>query len=138
PRSRSNRSSRPSRPRRTRRRSEGEVMRRLVLSAAVFALLTSVGIGAGMPVAGAKSEKGVVVFNGQGNDLDAYTATPPFKHQTVIQTRAKDPKGLDLNAQICFFPDNKTFIGGEDTGQPDPVQGWGIFRLSGTKVGRFK
>ena len=71
-----------------------------------------------------------IVLNGQGNDLDAYASNPPFKHQTVITTRAKDPKGFDINAQICFFPDGRTFIAGEDTGQPDPIQGWGIFKLS--------
>ncbi len=77
-----------------------------------------------------------IVFNGQGNDLDAYAPTPPFKTQNVYTTREKDPKGFDINAQICFFgPGNRTFIAGEDTGQPDPIQGWGIFRLRGTKVG---
>ena len=84
------------------------------------------------------SKSAVIVFSGQGNDLDAYTGAPPFKHQTVIKTRASDPKGLDLNAQICFFPDNKRFIAGEDTGQPDPLQGWGIFKISGTKIGKLK
>jgi hypothetical protein len=77
----------------------------------------------------------VIVLNGQGNDLEAYSSRRPFKHQTVIQTRAKDPEGLDINAQICFFPDGRTFIAGEDTGQPDPLQGWGIFRLRGNRVG---
>ena len=86
---------------------------------------------------GTKANARVIVFNGQGNDLDAYSAVEPFKHQTVITTRAKDPKGLDLNAQICFFPDGKRFIAGEDTSQPDPIQGWGIFELSGTKVGKL-
>lgn len=92
------------------------------------------------PPAMAKKAKAsdVIVFNGQGNDLDAYTGAPPFKHQTVITNRNANPKGLDLNAQICFFPDNKRFIAGEDTGQPDPLQGWGIFRISGTKVGKLK
>ena len=77
----------------------------------------------------------VIVLNGQGNDLDAYSSRPPFRHQTVIETATRDPKGLDINAQICFFPDGRTFIAGEDTGQPDPVQGWGIFRLRGHRVG---
>jgi len=80
----------------------------------------------------------VIVLNGQGNDLDAYSPIPPFKHQKVYTTRAKDPKGFDINAQICFFGDGRTFIAGEDTGQPDPIQGWGIFRLRGSKVGSLK
>ena len=52
-----------------------------------------------------------------------------------ITTRADDPKGLDINAQICFFPGTAPrrtwFIAGEDTGQPNPPQGWGIFQLHG-------
>ena len=86
---------------------------------------------------GTQADARVIVFNGQANDLDAYSAVEPFKHQTVITSRAKDPKGLDLNAQICFFPDGKRFIAGEDTNQPNPIQGWGIFKLGGTKVGKL-
>lgn len=78
----------------------------------------------------------VVVFNGQGNNLDAYGAGDPAPTQRVITTAAEDPDGLDINAQICFFPDGSgRFIAGEDTGQPDPPAGWGIFQLSGTGVG---
>ena len=53
----------------------------------------------------------------------------------MITTHAEGPEGLDINAQICFFPDGRTFIAGEDTGQPDPTQGWGIFKLPGTRSG---
>ena len=61
----------------------------------------------------------------------------------MIETIATDPKGLDINAQICFFPQDagksvRRFIAGEDTHQPDPPQGWGIFKLKGTKVGAFR
>jgi hypothetical protein len=80
----------------------------------------------------------VIVFNGEGNNLNAYAAKPPFKKQTVIRNHEDDPDGLDINAQICFFPDGSNrFVAGEDTGQPDPPQGWGIFKLSGKKVGKF-
>ncbi|MCJ7437302.1 MAG: hypothetical protein MUP97_06025, partial [Acidimicrobiia bacterium] len=37
----------------------------------------------------------VIVFNGQGNDLDAYASTPPFTTQKVYTTREKNPKGFD-------------------------------------------
>jgi hypothetical protein len=80
-----------------------------------------------------------IVFNGQGNDLDAYAPNPPFTTQNVYTTREHDPKGFDINAQICFFgKDGRTFIAGEDTGQPDPIQGWGIFKLQGSKIGSLK
>ena len=86
-----------------------------------------------------KSPEGVIVFNGEGNNLNAYAAEPPFTKQTVIRNHDDDPqKGLDINAQICFFPGGSNrFIAGEDTGQPNPPQGWGIFQLRGTQVGKL-
>lgn len=82
---------------------------------------------------------GVIVFNGQGNHLDAYDAEPPFAHQRVITNRAEDPQGLDINGQICFFPDgSRRFIAGEDTDQKaGNTQGWGIFELTGDRVGEL-
>jgi hypothetical protein len=84
-----------------------------------------------------------IVFSGEGNNLNAYDSAPPFRKQRVITTRADDPKGLDINAQICFFPgtkrgDTKWFIAGEDTGQPNPPQGWGIFQLKGKRIGHLQ
>jgi hypothetical protein len=77
-----------------------------------------------------------IVFNGEGNNLNAYDSQPPFDKQTVITNAEDDPDGLDINAQICFFPDGShRFIAGEDTGQPDPPQGWGIFQLDGNAIG---
>jgi sugar lactone lactonase YvrE len=79
------------------------------------------------------------VFNGQANNLDAYEPAPPFTTQRVISTVADEPDGMDINAQICFFPDGSNrFIAGEDTGQKaGDRQGWGIFQLEGTSVGTF-
>ena len=78
----------------------------------------------------------VLVFGAEGNNLDAYGTGDPSEVQRVITTAAEDPDGLDINAQICFFPDGSgRFIAGEDTGQPDPPAGWGIFQLSGTGIG---
>ncbi len=80
----------------------------------------------------------VIVFNGEGDNLNAYSSKPPFKKQTVIRNHDDDPEGLDINAQICFFPDGSNrFVAGEDTGQPDPPQGWGIFKLRGSSVGKL-
>jgi hypothetical protein len=90
-----------------------------------------------------------IVFNGQGNNLDAYETTPgddgTFATQRVFETVDADPEnGRDLNAQLCFLPPTASgeqrFIGGEDTGQDDPDRpaGWGIFRLEGTEVGRLE
>jgi hypothetical protein len=77
-----------------------------------------------------------IVFSGEGNRLNAYAPDDDDRKQTVIQTRSQDPGGLDINAQICFDPDgSRRFIAGEDTGQPDPPQGWGFFQLEGDEVG---
>jgi hypothetical protein len=77
-----------------------------------------------------------IVFNGEANNLNAFDSQPPFDQQTVITNAEDDPEGLDINAQICFFPDGShRFIAGEDTGQPDPPQGWGIFQLDGNAIG---
>jgi hypothetical protein len=80
-----------------------------------------------------------IVFNGEGNNLDAYDSQPPFATQRVIRTIADDPSGLDINAQICFFPDGSDrFVAGEDAGQTSGrTQGWGIFQLSGEAIGEL-
>ncbi len=80
-----------------------------------------------------------LVFNGQGNHLDAYTTEPPFEHQRVITSAEDDPEtGLDINAQLCFYEEDGTryLIAGEDTDQGgEGVQGWGIFEVTGATVG---
>jgi len=113
-------------------------MKRASMTAVVLAGL--LGLVAASPAMAGTDEAGVgvIVLNGQGNDLDAYSGTEPFKHQLVIQNHNDDPQGRDINAQICFFPDNKRFIAGEDTGQPDPLQGWGIFTIKGKRIGKLK
>jgi hypothetical protein len=121
-------------------------MRRALLILAVAVAATALVVPAAVAGASRPERSGpsrAIVFNGEGNNLNAYESVPPFKHQRVITTRDDDPKGLDINAQICFFPKVKKggthwFIAGEDTGQPNPPQGWGIFRLKGDKVGKLK
>ena len=78
-----------------------------------------------------------IVLSGQGNNLLAYATDESGDSQVVLTNKEDDPEtGRDINAQICFFPDDPTqFIAGEDTNQPDPLQGWGIFRLEGDEVG---
>ncbi|MGQ0805166.1 MAG: hypothetical protein ACT4PI_15060 [Actinomycetota bacterium] len=110
--------------------------------------VTALTVSAGAPVGAERggSKRTVIVFNGEGNNLNAYEAKPPFEKQTVVTNHNDDPEaGLDINAQICFFPKGapgpgkgeRWFIAGEDTGQPDPPPGWGIFQLKGTDVGEL-
>ncbi len=110
----------------------------LVGTAAAIALVAAWAGPGGTSRPTQSSSKGVIIFNGEGNNLNAYTADPPFTKQNVIRNHDDDPKGLDINAQICFFPGSpKRFIAGEDTGQPNPPQGWGIFELHGNTVGKL-
>jgi hypothetical protein len=85
-----------------------------------------------------------IVLNGQGNNLDAYSAegtgeAPTFGNQRVVTNAEEDPDGLDINAQLCVFESDgqRMLIAGEDTGQPDPPAGWGIFELNGDKLGEL-
>jgi len=81
------------------------------------------------------AESSVMVFNGEGNNLNVYATEPPFDAQQVFTNAEDDPDGLDINAQICFFDDGTRMIAGEDTGQPDPPPGWGIFEVEGDAIG---
>lgn len=93
--------------------------------------------GSSTTVAG---DAGYAVFNGEGNNLTAYSPDAPFESQRIFTNVNEDPDGRDINAQICFWDDpelGRLFIAGEDTGQPDPPQGWGIFRLDGEQEGDF-
>jgi hypothetical protein len=113
-------------------------IRLVLVAAAAIALVVAWDGTGGTSRPAQSSSKGVIVLNGEGNNLNAYTADPPFTKQNVIRNHDDDPKGLDINAQICFFPDgSKRFIAGEDTGQPNPPQGWGIFQLHGDAVGKL-
>jgi hypothetical protein len=39
---------------------------------------------------------------------------------------------------VCALPDGSgRFVAGEDTGQPDPPAGWGVFETDGAQVGRL-
>lgn len=72
----------------------------------------------------------VVVFGAEACRLVAYDKHDDYANQTVIP-RANNG-GLDINAQICFFPDaSGWFVAGEDTGQPTVPAGFGIFQLQG-------
>lgn len=121
-------------------------MRRLHLLLPVLVLGL---VSTALPRANAASDT-TIVFNGEGNRLNAYDAATGAK-QLVVHSAADAESGKtspsparDINAQICFFKgkDGSTrFIAGEDTGQGsggvDGQPGWGIFKLEGKKVGKL-
>src|SRR5690606_26059382 len=95
----------------------------------------------GEPTAPADAGRGpdpLIVLGTEGNDPNADAAEPPYDKQTVITNAADDPDGLDINGQLCFFPDDPhRLIAGEDTGQPERTPGWGIFEIDGDRVGEL-
>jgi hypothetical protein len=86
-----------------------------------------------------------VLFSPEGNNLWAYATTPPFTAQKVnaanhtFDGSPPNPTGWDINGEVCSFTSHgkRYLITGEDTNQPDPPAGWGIFELTGTRVGEF-
>jgi len=91
------------------------------------------------------SSTDTVLFSPEGNNLWAYGTTPPFAAQKVdaanhtFDGSPGDPNGWDINGEICSFNQGGKhyLITGEDTHQPNPLPGWGIFELTGTQVGMF-
>jgi hypothetical protein len=81
-----------------------------------------------------------ILLSPQNNDLVAYATEPPFDAQVVIRNADAEPGGgLDINGQVCFDPDDpQRFVAGEDTDQgPDNLPGWGIFEISGDRIGEL-
>jgi hypothetical protein len=130
----------------------------LALAAAACA-----GDDGGAPASGSRSDTAppagadagpseVLVLSGQGNDLVAYRITravpghaggdgasrsfqlTDVAPQVVITNAEDDPAGRDVNGQVCFL-DERAFVAGEDTGQPAPPAGFGLFALAGDTVG---
>ena len=117
-------------------RHPSRVFFRAVLGALLVASLVESRVARAVQVISPAVGRRVIVFNGENNRLNAYDPASGFLKQTVIPSSSDSPQGLDINAQICFDPEgSRRFIAGEDTNQPNPPQGWGIFQLSGQRVG---
>lgn len=89
-----------------------------------------------------QTETRTFLLNGQGNRLAMYGdlgAEDPAGVDTQILIPNAEEGGRDLNAQICFDPqDPRHFIAGEDTNQDaDRPAGWGYFELTGGELGSF-
>jgi hypothetical protein len=100
----------------------------------MFAAVLALGAGACSDATGGNGEP--IVFGPEGNNLNAYSTGAEVVKQTVITNSDVDPNGRDINGQVCFAPDgSRVFVAGEDTGQPNPPAGFGLFQLSGSEVG---
>ncbi|MDJ0787394.1 MAG: PQQ-binding-like beta-propeller repeat protein [Myxococcota bacterium] len=114
-------------------------------AAACLCAVAALAILAG---ASAPSSASELLFGTEGNRLRRYdvdTIGSGRLLEEVLIERASSGEfgspsgpGRDLNGQICFFPDGSgRFLAGEDTGQPTPRAGWGIFDESGEQVGKL-
>ncbi|HSJ98767.1 MAG TPA: hypothetical protein VLC53_16950, partial [Myxococcota bacterium] len=83
------------------------------------------------------------LYAAEGNRLRridlASVGTGAPRQEIVIERAALDPaRGRDINGMVCALPDGGgRFVAGEDTGQPHPPAGWGVFAADGTQVGRL-
>jgi hypothetical protein len=85
---------------------------------------------------------GELLYASEGNRLRRFDIEsidrPPLVDDILIERANLDPGGRDINGQICRIPgSNGRFVAGEDTGQPSPPPGWGVFERDGTQVGKL-
>ena len=71
-------------------------------------------------------------------DVDT-VSSPPLLRDVLVENAAGDPvDGRDVNGMVCALPDGSgRFVMGEDTGQPSPPAGWGVFDADGSQVGKL-
>jgi hypothetical protein len=81
-----------------------------------------------------------LLYGPEGNRLRRYDLDTvrqgPLVEDILIERASQG--GLDINGQVCVLPDGSgRFVAGEDTGQPNPPPGWGVFAADGTQVGKL-
>lgn len=95
-------------------------------------------------------DPGELLYSTEGNRLRRFDGdsidTPPLLEDILVEAAGESENGgvqpagkfRDINGMICAFPDGSgRFIAGEDTGQPNPPPGWGVFAPSGRQIGKL-
>jgi len=83
-----------------------------------------------------------LLYAAEGNrlrrfDIDSILSGP-LVEDVLIERASDDPEGRDINGQTCPLGDGSgRFVAGEDTDQPHPPPGWGVFEADGTQVGKL-
>lgn len=99
-----------------------------------------------LPVAAAAPGDEVLYIT-EGNNLRRLDITDDRGSEIFIEHASRedaatdrsshdDPRRRDINGMVCALPGGG-FIAGEDTGQPSPPPGWGVFADSGEQVGKL-
>ncbi len=104
--------------------------------AAVFASLVAA------PIAASPPDPQVLLYNTEGNRLRRYdvdTLDTTLVEDVLQPSASDDPThGRDSNGSICRFHDGSgRYVHGEDTDQPTPPAGFGVFSPDGTQVGKL-
>jgi outer membrane protein assembly factor BamB len=83
----------------------------------------------------------VLIYNTEGNRLRRYdvdTLDTSLLEDVLTPSAADSPDGRDSNGSICRFPDGSgRYVHGEDTDQPHPPAGFGVFAPDGTQIGKL-
>ncbi len=91
------------------------------------ALIALLGLGACGPQASHP-----LLLAPEGNRLHALTLPGANTDRVLIPSATDAPgTGREINGQICVDRRSGRFVTGEDTGQPKPPPGFGVFELSG-------
>ncbi len=108
-------------------------------------LLLSPLLAAETPAAGPQE----LLYSLEGNrlrrlDVETLGSDAPLEDVLIERASAGETgstpggRGRDVNGMPCPFPDGTgRFIVGEDTGQPHPPAGWGVFDRLGRQLGRL-
>ncbi len=91
---------------------------------------------------------GELLVGAEGNRLRRYDVDSidarPLAEDVLIESASDTESGpasrpgRDVNGMICLLPDGSGgFVLGEDTGQPTPPPGWGVFDASGQQIGKL-
>lgn len=84
-----------------------------------------------------------LLYVSEGNRLRRYDPDTidrgPLLSDILFQNAETDRRnGRDVNGMVCAVPGSYgVFVAGEDTGQPSPPAGWGVFTDAGYHVGKL-
>jgi len=103
----------------------------------ILVFLAALSVSCGRTATDSGARRALIVFNEEGEDLNAYDVADGFRKQVVVSGGEDEHAGaLSLNGQICFDPRGSgLFVTGDDAGQPQVSPGWVVLQLHGSHVG---